>query len=94
MTRPLRPSLTTGQVAAHLNAAVCARVYDDRAIRCEVDGGRLRAFVAPRDQRRRIRVTEAALLEWAAGVLRETELHALRVSLGLDPLSDQEAHAS
>lgn len=81
----VRPALTTGQVAAQLNAAIGSRVFDDRVVRAEVDRGRLRAFVAPRDQRRRIRVTEAALLEWAAACLSKAELVALRGGLGLEP---------
>lgn len=77
----MRPALTTQQAADRLNAAIGSRVFDDRAIRHEVDRGRLRAFVAPRDQRRRIRITEAALLEWAAGLLATTEYAALQAAV-------------
>jgi len=77
----LNPPLTTGEVAAQMNAILESRVYDGRAIRAEIDSGRLRAVIGTRPTRRRLRVTEAEFLRWAALVLHDDELRRLRRQL-------------
>jgi hypothetical protein len=76
--------LTTGEVAAQMNAILGARCYTARHIRAEIAAGRLQAV---RYQRRAVRlsivVAPADMLAWAATVLRASECAKLRASLGL-----------
>jgi len=77
---PLRPALTTGQIAALINEVIGHAVYDSRAIRAEIGAGRLRAF--PVGRRRRPLVTESECLRWASqGVLYAPEVARLRLRI-------------
>lgn len=77
--------MTTGEVAEHINQILGAKVYDDRAIRAEIDAKRLRAHEvgAGRRYRRRLRITPEDFLRWAALVLHDDEVGRLRASLSL-----------
>lgn len=80
MTRPL----STVEIAALVNGILQSSVYDDRAIRAEIDAGRLRAFEVGRGlrRRRRLRVPVDEFLRWAGRVLREDEIARLQSCVG------------
>jgi hypothetical protein len=79
----LRDAMTTGEVADHINMVLGAKVYDDRAIRAEVDAKRLRAIEigGGTRYRRRLRVTPDDFLRWATQVLHDEEVIKLRTAL-------------
>ena len=80
---PLPRSLTTGEMADLINQILQAVVYDDRAIRAEIDAGRIRAIPIGLGLRRarRLKVTPEEFLRWAGQVLHAEELIRLQAQL-------------
>lgn len=79
---PLRRPLSTGEMADLVNAILNAQVYDARAIRAEIDTGRIRAFpVGAGQKKRRLRVRVDDFLAWARQVLHDDEVQRLQSSL-------------
>jgi len=77
-----RRPLTTQEMADLVNAILDSEVFDARAIRAEIDTGRIRAFpIGAGRKKRRLRVTVVDFLQWARQVLRDEEVQRLRHSL-------------